>query len=584
MVTVSQRPTGIKIIDQLVSAVITDSSGDALVTLSAHSLITGNYIFLESDIDAYNGMWYVEVINGSTFKLRENATADFVEYYQDADIQYYQTNTHVWSSIFLPIIYKATNDRYPVNTDDSVVGVVSQADDNGYTELTLSGVTGANPLEYVILNDGNVYQVIELNPPLLTISKAYDATSAITTVQKHYNNYQIKVKIFSGLPSSEPWASRKPWQEVGELSLTPDENNNVMFSVSDYIKALVTVRNNPLLFSMPLNLDAFTGFYISTAESYDTSDGYSLATEESSFTDDSFQGYAITGVLPFKNRYSGHFSDYIYISGNPAQWLNTLTRVIGVVDRYFDVSFIKNISGAFTLIIEKWANDYLYEVELVEYEDFGIGVYRLPLEFISAYDQYCVRVQRPAIEARPASNIVRYLMNNCDGATWEESTILDPAPVVTLAGTGTDSGYLYRTFATTAGIEYSFTYEINVNSSPGTPLTTVRVAILGDNCNVIAEDSEAYFTDSITGTIMLTPTQDGTRVGISITNNTLPNTKTYSLDDFDFNGSSGLPAADITQELCIDIYEVCTVDGGTSIEPTGARRLLEDGGFRLLEE
>lgn len=581
MVTVSQRPTGIKIIDQLVSAVITDNSGDALVTLSAHSLITGNYIFLESDIDAYNGMWYVEVINGSTFKLRENDTADFVEYYQDADIQYYQTNTHVWSSIFLPIIYKATNDRYPVNTDDSVVGVVSQADDNGYTELTLSGVTGANPLEYVILNDGNVYQVIELNPPLLTISKAYDATSAITTVQKHYNNYQIKVKIFAGLPSSEPWASRKPWQEVGELSLTPDENNNVMFSVSDYIKALVTVRNNPLLFSMPLNLDAFTGFYISTAESYDTSDGYSLATEESSFTDDSFQGYAITGVLPFKNRYSGHFSDYIYISGNPAQWLNTLTRVIGVVDRYFDVSFIKNISGAFTLIIEKWANDYLYEVELVEYEDFGIGVYRLPLEFSSAYDQYCIRAQKPEISAIPPQIIPVGFMVNCPGASWVEGG----NPFVDVPGGINDSGYITEAFASQPGVPYEFTYYLEIIAGTGSPLLTVRIAFLDDDCNVVGYAQDTYASIGVkTATVTITGSSIGTKIGVNIRNIAFIYSRTVELQGLTFAGVSAIPAADITQELCIDIYEVCTVDGGTSIEPTGARRLLEDGGFRLLEE
>lgn len=580
MVTVTQTPVGIKIIDQAVTAQITDSSGDALVTLSAHSLTTGDYLFVESDIDEYNGMWYVEVVNASTFNLRANETAANVPYYQDTEIQYYQTFTHEWSSIFLPIIYKATNDLWPTNSVDTVVGVSSSADDNGYTQLTLSGVTGANALEYVKLDDGNVYQVIEVNPPLLTISKAYDGAT-ITTAQKYYNNYQVKVKIFAGLHPSQPWAELKPWREVGELSLTPDADNKVMFSVSDYIKALVTVRNNPLLFSMPLNLDAFTGFYISTAEAYDTADGYSIAGYESEFTEDTFNGYAITGVMPFKNMYSGHFSDYVYISGSPARWLNTLTRVIGVVDRYFDVSFIKNFPGAFIVIIEKWANDYLHEAEEVIHEDSGVGVYRLPLTFSSAYDQYCVRVQKPEIPARSGSVLDLSTMFNACGSSWSTG----PSPSITVPGGGDDSGYLTMSFDAYGGVDHTFSYSIDVAAGGDTAITSIRILLMDSLCTIYSYEQRSHFgSGTKTGTVVLNPPSFASTVAIWIKNNTLMDAKTYTVNNLTFLGSPGSPQLDLTEELCIDIYEVCEFDGGSSIEPTGARRLLEDGGYRLLEE
>src|SRR6187551_2986536 len=101
MVTITQTPIGIKVIDQSIAATIT-SDGGALVTLNGHSLSEGDYVYIESDIDEYNGMWYVVFGDFNHFRLSANAGGDLVPYYQDADITYYQTQTHVWSSIFLP--------------------------------------------------------------------------------------------------------------------------------------------------------------------------------------------------------------------------------------------------------------------------------------------------------------------------------------------------------------------------------------------------------------------------------------------------------------------------------------------------
>jgi hypothetical protein len=594
MVTVTQRPQGIKIIDQPVTAVITNNVGAALVTLTNHALETGDYIYIESDIDEYNGIWYVIKSDNDNFRLLDESGAGYQEFYQDATITYYQSETHQWSSAYLPIVYKASSDKWPLNYVNTTVVVSSQAEDNGYTLLNISAPTGAQALEYVKLNDGNVYQVIENGSGTTTINLAYDVSNSFTTAQKYYNNYQVKVKVYAGLEAGEYWEAKKPFREVATLSFTPDASNNVMFSVADYIKGLLAIKNNPTQYSMPLNLDAFTAFYIETAEAYDGSDGYAITTEESEYEEDDFVGYAIAGKLPFKNFYSGFFSEYVTTSGEPAEWLNTLTNLMGVVDQYFDLSFIKNLPGAFQIIIDKYANDYLYETETIEYADFGIGVYRIPLTFTSAYDQFCVRAFRPGTPEIPAPTPptldgLGSWTNGCGGA-WA----LGAAPTTSVNGNGGVDGYITGAIAAVAGVGHEFTSQIDIGvTGMSSPVSNIKIALLSAGCVVLDSVEFNYTTAGVkTETFVLTPPTAGTYIGVYITNNTPFDTKNYTINSFVFDGlegdaSEGTPAVPgqyLTEEICIDIYEVCGFDDGAVIQPTAARRLLEEGGFRLLEE
>lgn len=586
MVTVTQRPQGIKIIDQSIEATITDSSGDALVTFVSHSLTTGDYILIESDIDEYNGIWTVETISTDTFKILGTG---YVPYYQDADITYYQTQTHEWSSAFLPIVYKATNNRWPVNTVDSVVTVTSQADDNGFTLLNITAPTGAFPLEYVKLSDGNVYQVVENGSGTTTINLAYDAANTFTSAQKYYNSYQVKVKIYAGLEAGQYWEAQKPFQVVATLSLTPDGDNNVMFSVSEYVQSLLKVRNNPLLFSLPLNLDAFTAFRIETAESFDISDGYTLATQESTYAVDAFTGYAIAGQLPFKNRYSGYMSEYVTTSGAPAKWLNTLTTLMGVVGNYFDLSFIKNIAGDFQIIIDKYANGYRYETETISYTDFGKGVYRIPLTFVSEYDKFCIRAYTPGTPGvdPPAPPTLQALNDwvALSGPFW---TV--PPPNTSVNGSGGIAGFVGGTIAAVAGEDHDFTIEYEISGGSDPINFTVHIALLD---GALAELDWVEFTYTTLGikneSFTLNPPSTGTYLAVRCVNNTPVNTKVIAINDVEFTGFTGggtgipaIPAQNLTEEICIDVYEVCEFDDGALIQP--ARRLTEDGGFRLLED
>lgn len=590
MVTVSQRPVGIKIIDQSISATIEDSSGDALVRYPAHSLVTGDYVLLDSDIDEYNSTWYVEAQDADTFKLRANSSSSFVPFYQDSDVTYYQTQIHQWSAAFLPIVYKASSDRWPVNSVDPVVNITSQSDDNGFTLLNISAPTGASPLEYVKVN-GEIYQVIENGSGTTTINLAYDSANTFTTAQKYYNSYQVKVRIYAGLESGELWEAKKPMRLVGTLSLTPDGSNNVMFSVSEYIKGLLNVRNNPLLYSLPLNLDAFTAFYIETAESFDSSDGYTITTEEGFYSVDNFVGYAIAGKLPFKNLYSGFMSEYVLTSGYPARWLNTLTTVIGIVDNYFDISFIKNIKGAFQIIIDKYANDYRYETEIIDYIDSGLGVYRIPLTFASEYDQFCVRAYTPGTPGvdPPTPPTLQAL------ASWSNLSVpfwaLNP-PNTSVNGSGGVAGFVGGTIAGVAGEDHDFTigYDITGGSDPIN--FNVHIAILDGSLSELDSVDFVYTTlGTKSESFTLNPATTGTYLAVRCVNNTPFNTKVIQINSVAFVGFTGggtgipaVPAQYLTEEICIDIYEVCGFDDGAVIQPTSARRLLEDGGFRLLED
>ena len=595
---VVKTPIGHKIIDQAISASVTDDGDDVLITFPYHGLGTGDYVYVTSDIDDYNGFWYVDVIDVNTFKIGEYDDNEHQEYLGDAEIEYYQTNQHFWNSIFLPIVYKVLTDKWPTNFVDTAQSVVSQADDNGYTEMVLSGDVRANlkRLEYVTLqssfdeNLDGVYQIVEvISDSNIVIDLPYDAANdfSSTSVVYYYNNYQVKVKVWAGLDPLHPMYLYKPFMEVAELSFTPDTNNMAMFSISDYIKQQVTVRNNLTLFSLPLNLDAFTGFYIQTAESYDQSDNYSLYTYETDYETDAFEGYAVAGKLPFKNVYSGMYSDYVYTDGSPALWLTLFPELLAVQDRYFDISFIKNIRGQFWVIIDKYVQDYLTSTEVQTFADKGIGVYRIPIVPDAQYDRFCVRVHTPGVPASagvPVTTLAALTAwVNAPGSIWTPGA----APTTSVNGLGGVDGYFVGAIATTIGYSYEFTTELEIGVTGSLPPTaSVIWALLGGAFNVIDSVTFNYTTAGIkTETFTLIDTAGGAYLGVFITNNTNFETKNFTINDAAYNAPAGppddsIPSADITEEICIDIIDACDSQADAGADDI---RLLEDGDYRLLE-
>jgi hypothetical protein len=599
-VTVVKRPQGHKLIDQAIASTIIDSSGDALIFEPYHSLTTGAYVYIDSDIEEYNGFWYATVIDYQNFKISEHSAADFVEFYQEIDIDYYQTQEHDWSSIFLPIVYKCSNDRWPTNSVDTSRTISSQSDDNGFTNLNLSGDIkssggGINALEFVKIsgavdNDLNgVWQIVEvISVSDITINLPYSASNSFTgaTVQYYYNNYQVKVKIYAGLPATHPWADKKPFEEVAELSLTPDENNEVMFSIAEYIRGKVDIKNNTLIFSYPLNLDAFTGFYISTAESYDDSDNYTLTTNESAFANDTFEGYAIAGKLPFKNLYAGDYAEYVMTSGSPANWLTLFERPIAVENYYFDISFIKNIRGIFWIIIDKYASDYLTVTEVVEYADQGIGVYRIPITANTIYDSFCIRAYTPGVPSSGSAPVTTLE----DLADWENVTFgwtLGANPTVSVNGNGGVSNKIEGEIATTAGFSYEFTTSVDIGvTGSSDPISEMVWYLLDSSNNVVDSVTFNYTTAGVkTETFSLDSTSAAASLALEITNNTPFDTKNYTITSAVYNAPAvvddSIAAQNLTVEICIDMMEACEVEN--EVNQSDDIRLLEDGDYRLLE-
>jgi len=364
-VTIEKRPIGV-ILDDCISASINQDYSSIYATVSnysPHGLSDGDYVYIQSNVENYNGFFQIEVISSTDFILVQDP---FVEWIVDADITYCpQRNTHGWSCIHLPIVYELSNTKYPTNSVDTARTISSIESDNGLVNLNLSGSLGTfEDLAFIKISNcadsdfDGIYQVLDkLSNSDVTINLTYTETpaSAITgaTVQLYYSNYNIVVNVYAGINSGHTWASEKPYELAATLELIPDANNKVKFSINEILKSYIELSNNLLQPSLPNNIDAWTQFYITVAEQYDTSNGYTITTFEGAFASDqdTFEGYAANSVLPFKNIHSGYLSDYVS-SPDAGQFLTLFTRPRLFTGAYSDVSFIFDLEASNSLQFE----------------------------------------------------------------------------------------------------------------------------------------------------------------------------------------------------------------------------------------
>jgi hypothetical protein len=185
-----------------------------------------------------------------------------------------------WSSSELPLQYKFTSDKYPVNNVDSAFTITSLVYDSAklgvvvtfsanhdydrYDEVTISA-TGT-------ILDGGIFSI--KNVPAadeIVLDYITNDVSVSGSCIKHYPNYKGLVKIYSGAPDQHPAQSQKPMREIGviEVDFKNDGVDNIGVSnVNEYIKDDITAA-----FNLNNNIDAWTSFYIETAETYDISNG-----------------------------------------------------------------------------------------------------------------------------------------------------------------------------------------------------------------------------------------------------------------------------------------------------------------------
>lgn len=359
-VSVLERPIGV-ILDDCVSATITeDYGGGANVNKTAHGLTNGSYVYIQSDIENYNGFWPILVVSANDFIPLQYPSGPYLTYIADATITYCpQISTHGWSCVHLPIVYTLSNNRYPINSVDTVRTITSISNDNGYVNLNLSGSLGSfEDLSFIKITNApnsNLNGVIQILDKIatndVTVNLAYSAVTNAglvgASVQLYYGSYVIKCRVYGGLNSTHEWAGEKPYELLATLDLIPDSNNRVKFSVNEILKTQIRVENNLLGATLPVDIKSFTQFYIEYAESYDVSDGYTVQTLTSTYTSDqsTFEGVAVNSILEFKNQYSGYLTEYL-MNRATAKFLTLFTIPVlfscsdETPECYQDVSFL----------------------------------------------------------------------------------------------------------------------------------------------------------------------------------------------------------------------------------------------------
>lgn len=594
--TVLQRPEGHVLSDSEITVTVTeDYDGDALFTNNGHSLSTGDYIYVRGNIEDYNGFWYVRVIDANKFNIRPTATESNVDWIQDATVVYFEsTYTHRWSCVHLPIVYRIRTNRWPTNSIDGFNPILSYRNDDGYVQLIFASFFGLDNLLFLELSSApseelnTQWQIIDHGivvisgiprtavTLLLAYNSNYDMTGA--NAQMYYSSFAIRVNVYAGLDSSHYWAGQKPFELVDTMELTPDQDNEIKFSISDKLLKHMNTRNNLALSTLPNNLDFWTQFYITFQEIYDASNEYTLSTFEGPLHNDiDFKGYAVNAMLPFKNIHSGYLSDYIMRPGALGKFL-TLFLVPVIItgcddsdDCYFDVSFINdNISGGLVLRQIYYSEDVEQDTVDVDISEFSEGLYRVQLSQASCdYDQVKIAIYK--LLALPP--FTEWSTRSGDPA-WSTTDTTASVSVPLTSSSNLEIVDLNEGFTT--GITYFFAYSVTITASGIAGLT---LSFRKNGVSVGSSSSgNLVGPGTFTGTLVIN-LSDVPDYAIISAGNFSANTKVFNINSLTLSTYSGEQYTRISEEKLIDIN--CNCDD-TAITPDDIR-LTEDGNFRILE-
>jgi hypothetical protein len=277
------------------------------------------------------------------------------------DEPYYNSR---WVSGHLPIQYKISNTKWPLNTDDDTDNVCTVSDVNGFAQLNLCGTYETYvEKEYIKIEDSSVdsyngvWQILDVvNSTTITISAAYDGV-ATGAVQRYYNNYHNLVKVYAGIPSYHQFESEDEMSLIATLKIAPNSENISIADISGLVQAKLNCDNDLGQISIPNDLNAWTGFYIDYAESYDKSDGTEVTTFTSSYTTDNNTDCTATQLVQ-----NGDFPTNLnhWVNGSTgASWVWAASKAsvtkganTGSKELYQEVSFLKdvqyNIRASFT--------------------------------------------------------------------------------------------------------------------------------------------------------------------------------------------------------------------------------------------
>jgi len=523
---IAQRPQGVVLSTTPLSATITNSSGDALVTYTSHGLSSGDKIFITSDYSYYNGFWEAVYIGVNTFKLRRFTYDTSLLYVVDASITYYETqSTHYFSSVHLPIVYRLQSTLWPTNQVDTA-RTMTVTNSAGYCAITASGdikATGsAQELEYVKITtvagtyDG-VYKIIDYSSDTsFTIDLEYSAAAetslelGTSTIQYYYSNYHAKIRIYAGITGTG--AVIKPVELITEVEAVPDSDSIITLNINEFLKSKVDILlNDPAVVTMPRDINAFCEFYITYAESYDiTLGGYTLGTYISSYTDDSATvGYAVNSKLPFKNRYSGFMSEYL---GNARKFLTMFTEPVLFVGDYYDIGFLNEDLPLIYLRRQRYLNGSLVGTSYDQVTDYNEGVYRMHISQELTEDRVDVS-----------------LVANNTGSFPVTATVTQPSAGSNNASQ-TINWYLPAGQAVTGTYDYDLTLAVGGNSNA----TITYIHDDGTTTIILAATRSTAGTTSATNQAFTTPTKNVVQINILCQVTSVGDlvSSTITLDDF----------------------------------------------------
>lgn len=537
------RPIGHKLGTVDVDAnIYDDGTGDAIVyTGTGHGLSDGDYVFIDSDFDRYNGYFLVDSTAYDYFKIKVGT--EYVEYIQDAEISFRVSSIdHGFQCVHLPIVYELQSDLWPNNIAEEAytpVVINSFENVNGYTKINLStGISGLTDLNFIELISPDpaftikgAYQIIDVVQPWsIVINLAYSSSYDFTGYQvvNYYNNYAINVNVYAGYAVGHRWQSIKPYELAATLKLIPDSNGNVKFSIAEILKGYINTRNNLTLDTLPNNTDFSVGFYIEYFETYDESDGTEITTFTGDVTTDSFEGMAINAMLPFKSIDSGFMSEYIQ-----GQWLTTMARPIAFVGRWFDISFLNQYDYFDVLILNNGA-------PFMTIPNPGSGVIRVGFN-AEAVGEYCLKATVSGT-VTPDQVEISSGINEGPGVSWNFS----PNPEVVLSSS--QSKRLTYDYDFIPGVTYDFSCLYAKSAT-----STIYFRVVDGSGNVLFSDTTST-GGSGPGVISASfvATEEMERFYFQV------NTGTVDVILFTIDISATVNDLDLTETICIDVIDECS--------------------------
>lgn len=548
-----KRPLGHKISITPISVTIVDNgAGDAVVYVpGGHSLSDGDYVYIESNFDSYNGYKYVDATAYDYFKIKNSENGDYISYVQDAEATIYVSLVnHGWQGVHTPIAYELHSDISPVNEAEEEYNpnvVDSFQAYGGNTQLNLDhALSDPVALTWIeLVGTGELagsYQILTvLQPWSVVINLAYDATYDFSgyTIVKYYNNYHINVGVYAGLESDHRWVTRKPFELAGTLKLIPDSSGNVKFSIHEILRGYITIRNNLTLDTLPNNLDFHVSFYITYSESYDASDGSEITIFTGEVTTDTFVGHAVNAMMPFKSLSESFLSDYVNGGSVLAQWLTLQDRPVAVIGYFFDVSFLNQYDNVDVVILR---NGELFQTITSP----GSGIIRVMFIPESGFTEYCLQALVPAFDALSDHPLSSWTQT----AGVDQDWTLGAAPFVTLAGLQ-GSDVLHSSISGLFAGAHDIQYDVGRSNTTGSSILNIR--FYKNSVDVGNVTGIAINSSSNVGTASVTLTDTPDEITITVAHLSPVGTAIYTL------GSLSMPtdSFDITEQLCIDVIEEC---------------------------